>query len=88
MSSILMQGESQSTGRPLFTTPSRYTRVSQGRGWSTGNGTPDAVCFSVDKPGILVAGFCVYGGGGHHNYELELLDGVSLGGHYQSGCSG
>ncbi|XP_033631426.1 E3 ubiquitin-protein ligase MYCBP2-like isoform X2 [Asterias rubens] len=78
-SAISSDGESQATGRPLFCTPSRYTRVSQGRGWSTGNGTPDAVCFSVDKPGILIAGFCVYGGGGHYNYELELLDGSETG---------
>ena len=59
-------------------TPSRYARVTQSRGWSTGNGTPDAVCFTVDKPGIMIAGFSVYGGGGHYNYELELLDGVSI----------
>ena len=30
----------------------------------------------VDKPGIVVAGVCVYGGGGQYNYELELLDEV------------
>ncbi|XP_038063237.1 E3 ubiquitin-protein ligase MYCBP2-like isoform X3 [Patiria miniata] len=76
---ISSDGESQATGRPLFCTPTRYGRVSQGRGWSTGNGTPDAVCFSVDKPGILIAGFCIYGGGGHYNYELELLDGSETG---------
>ena len=47
-----------------------------GGGGSTG--TPDAICFSVDKPSILIAGFCVYGGVGYYNYELELLDGVSF----------
>ena len=30
----------------------------------------------ADKPGIVVAGVCVYGGGGQYNYELELLDEV------------
>ena len=30
----------------------------------------------MDKPGIVVAGVCVYGGGGQYNYELELLDEV------------
>ncbi|XP_071483043.1 E3 ubiquitin-protein ligase MYCBP2-like [Diadema antillarum] len=73
------ENENQTSGRPLLTTSSRFTRVSQNRGWSTGNGTPDAVCFSVDKPGILIAGFCVYGGVGYYNYELELLDGSDVG---------
>ena len=31
----------------------------------------------VDKPGIVIAGVCLYGGGGDYNYELELLDEVS-----------
>ncbi|XP_030837055.1 E3 ubiquitin-protein ligase MYCBP2 [Strongylocentrotus purpuratus] len=73
------ESDNQTSGRPLLTTPSRFTRVSQNRGWSTGNGTPDAVCFSVDKPGVMIAGFCVYGGVGYYNYELELLDGSEVG---------
>ncbi|XP_041463237.1 E3 ubiquitin-protein ligase MYCBP2-like isoform X3 [Lytechinus variegatus] len=81
----ISESDNQTSGRPLLTTPSRFNRVSQNRGWSTGNGTPDAVCFSVDKPGIMVAGFCVYGGVGYYNYELELLDGSEVGpdGHSQ-----
>ncbi|KAM9674291.1 E3 ubiquitin-protein ligase MYCBP2 isoform 11-T12 [Dama dama] len=51
----------------------RFTKTSQGRSWNTGNGSPDAICFSVDKPGIVVVGFSVYGGGGIHEYELEVL---------------
>ncbi|XP_040440196.1 E3 ubiquitin-protein ligase MYCBP2 isoform X19 [Falco naumanni] len=54
-------------------TPNRFTKTSQGRSWNTGNGSPDAICFSVDKPGVVVVGFSVYGGGGIHEYELEVL---------------
>ncbi|XP_018420885.1 PREDICTED: E3 ubiquitin-protein ligase MYCBP2 [Nanorana parkeri] len=53
--------------------PNRFTKTSQGRSWNTGNGSPDAICFSVDKLGVVVVGFCVYGGGGIHEYELEVL---------------
>ncbi|XP_061486043.1 E3 ubiquitin-protein ligase MYCBP2 isoform X22 [Rhineura floridana] len=53
--------------------PNRFTKTSQGRSWNTGNGSPDAICFSVDKPGVIVVGFSVYGGGGIHEYELEVL---------------
>ncbi|KAM4795152.1 LOW QUALITY PROTEIN: E3 ubiquitin-protein ligase MYCBP2 [Rhinophrynus dorsalis] len=53
--------------------PNRFTKTSQGRSWNTGNGSPDAICFSVDKAGVVVVGFCVYGGGGIHEYELEVL---------------
>lgn len=57
----------------------RFTKTSQGRSWNTGNGSPDAICFAVDKPGIVVVGFAVYGGGGIHEYELEVLvDDVSV----------
>lgn len=57
----------------------RFTKTSQGRSWNTGNGSPDAICFAVDKPGIVVVGFAVYGGGGIHEYELEVLvDDVSI----------
>lgn len=60
-------------------TPNRFIKTSQGRSWNTGNGSPDAICFSVDKPGVVVVGYHVYGGGGIHEYELEVLvDDVSL----------
>ncbi|XP_035377148.1 E3 ubiquitin-protein ligase MYCBP2 isoform X10 [Electrophorus electricus] len=54
-------------------TPNRFTKTSQGRSWNTGNGSPDAICFTVDKAGVVLVGFCVYGGGGIHEYELEVL---------------
>ncbi|CAI9731993.1 E3 ubiquitin-protein ligase MYCBP2-like [Octopus vulgaris] len=71
-----------STSRPLLVTPNRFTRTIHGAYWNTGNGSPDAVAFSVDRPGILIAGVYVYGGsvvGGQYEYELELLDDQSEG---------
>ena len=61
-------------GRILQMTPNRFTRTSNSRTWNTGNGSPDAICFSVDRPGIFIVGCCVYGGMGTYDYELELLD--------------
>ncbi|XP_076623337.1 MYC binding protein highwire isoform X2 [Colletes latitarsis] len=61
-------------GRLIYTTPSRFTRVNQTRSWNTGNGSPDAICFSVDRPGIVITGVGIYGGVGVYDYELELLD--------------
>ncbi|GLH12984.1 Probable E3 ubiquitin-protein ligase HERC2 [Gryllus bimaculatus] len=61
-------------GRVLHTTPSRFTRTNQSRTWNTGSGAPDAICFTVDRPGVVIAGVCVYGGAGTYEYELELLD--------------
>eukprot|EP00095_Tigriopus_kingsejongensis_P005847 maker-scaffold697_size109876-snap-gene-0.24 protein:Tk05847 transcript:maker-scaffold697_size109876-snap-gene-0.24-mRNA-1 annotation:"e3 ubiquitin-protein ligase mycbp2 isoform x1" len=61
-------------GRTLYTSPTRFTRTSNTRMWNTGNGSPDAICFSVDKSGIFIVGCCVYGGSGSYTYELELLD--------------
>ncbi|XP_041356631.1 E3 ubiquitin-protein ligase MYCBP2-like isoform X3 [Gigantopelta aegis] len=62
------------TSRPLLVTPNRFTRTSQGAYWNTGNGSPDAVAFSVDRPGIIIAGVCLYGGAGQYDFEVELLD--------------
>lgn len=68
------------TGQVLYVTPSRFTRSSQNRTWNTGNGSPDAICFSVDRSGVLISGVCVYGGVGNEwHYELELLDDQSGG---------
>lgn len=62
-------------GHQLHITPSRFSRLSQNRTWNTGNGSPDAICFSVDRSGISIAGVTVYGGiGSEWHYELELLD--------------
>ena len=72
--------ELSGTSRPMLTTPNRFTRTSQSAYWNAGNGSPDALCFSVDKPGVVIAGICAYGGGGggQFDYEVELLDDVSM----------
>lgn len=44
-----------------------------GRTWNTGNFGPDAICFSVDRRGIAIAGAVVYSGTGSYEYEMELL---------------
>lgn len=54
-------------------TPSRFMRVNQSRAWHTGNGSPDAICFTVDRPGVMLVGVCAYGGFGRYEYTLELL---------------
>lgn len=71
--------ELSGSSRPLLTTPNRFTRTSPSAYWNAGNGSPDAVCFSVDRPGIVIAGICVFGGGGagQYDYDMELLDDVS-----------
>ncbi|XP_069365103.1 E3 ubiquitin-protein ligase MYCBP2 isoform X3 [Maniola hyperantus] len=54
-------------------TASRFMRINSARTWSTGNGSPDAICFTVDRPGVAIVGACVYAGTGHYDYNLELL---------------
>ena len=68
-----MQVDLDTSTRPLLVTPNRFTRMTQIAFWNTGNGSPDAVAFSVDRPGIVLAGVCVYGGSGNYEYEVELL---------------
>lgn len=63
-----------SADRVVHVTPSRFTSVSQNRSWNTGNGSPDAICFTVDRPNISIFGVGVFGGGGNYNYELELIE--------------
>ncbi|KAJ8916891.1 hypothetical protein NQ315_013359 [Exocentrus adspersus] len=73
----IAEDEYQSCGRTLYVTPSRFSRVNQSRTWNTGNGSPDAICFQVDREGISIVGVGVYGGIGHYEYELELLEDTS-----------
>lgn len=51
----------------------RFARRDPVRTWNTGNFGPDAICFSVDRPGIAIAGAVVYSGTGAYEYQLELL---------------
>lgn len=76
LGAFVLQTEGMTTTRPMLTTPNRFTRTSQSAYWNTGNGSPDSVAFSVDRPGVVIAGVCVYGGTGQYDYELELLDEV------------
>lgn len=64
--------------RSIQSTGSRYTRIDNTKSWNTGNFGPDAISFSVDKPGIVIAGAMVYSGSGNYDYQLELLQDVSL----------
>ena len=66
-------GLAQLTNRLSLQTPNRFARINSARTWNSGNGSPDAICFSVDKQGIMVAGAMIFGGGGNSEYELELL---------------
>lgn len=66
------------TTRTIHVTPSRFTSASQNRSWNTGNGSPDAICFTVDRQNTCIAGVGLFGGGGTYTYELELLELVSI----------
>lgn len=59
--------------RILHSTGSRFARCDTSRTWNTGNFGPDAIAFSVDRPGIAIAGAMVYSGSGSYEYQLELL---------------
>ena len=59
--------------RVSLMTPNRFTGTSNSGAWSAGNGSPDAICFSVDRAGILITGSTVYGGVGTFDCELALL---------------
>ena len=72
-------GMANIANRVSLITPSRFTRTSNSRTWNTGNGSPDAICFSVDRAGVLVSGASVFGGVGTFDYELELLHDQSTG---------
>lgn len=57
----------------IRSTGCRFARRDPCRTWNTGNFGPDAICFSVDRPGIAIAGAGVYFGTGSYEYQLELL---------------
>lgn len=59
--------------RSLHSTCSRFARCDISRTWNTGNFGPDAISFSVNRPGIAIAGAMVYSGSGSYEYQLELL---------------
>lgn len=59
--------------RSLLSTGSRFGRLIVCRNWNTGNFGPDAISFSVNRPGIAIAGATIYSGSGSYEYQLELL---------------
>ncbi|XP_055913946.1 E3 ubiquitin-protein ligase highwire isoform X3 [Eupeodes corollae] len=59
--------------RSLHSTGNRFSRCDVSRTWNTGNFGPDAIAFTVDRPGIAVAGATMYSGSGSYDYQLELL---------------
>ncbi|XP_035827428.1 E3 ubiquitin-protein ligase MYCBP2 isoform X3 [Aplysia californica] len=61
------------SSRPMLVTPNRFTRASNTCQWNTGKGSPDGIAFCVDRPGIVMAGICVYTGSGTNEYEVEVL---------------
>ena len=73
ISPLLPQVDGLNSLHSVKSTPNRFTKTSQGRSWNTGNGSPDAICMTVDKPGAVLVSFCVYGGGGIPEYELAVL---------------
>lgn len=74
---FLFQDELDSNTVKHLVTPSRFVRVNPNRAWNTGNGSPDSIAFIVDRPGVMLVGACVYGGGGSYDYTLELMQDVS-----------
>lgn len=58
-----------------YATPSRFCRRSSSKSWEAGSGLPEAICFSVNKPGIHISGVRVYSSTiGQFKYQLQLLD--------------
>ncbi|XP_055587703.1 E3 ubiquitin-protein ligase highwire isoform X4 [Uranotaenia lowii] len=57
----------------LHSSGNRFAKIDVSKTWNTGNFGPDAIAFTVDRPGISIAGACVYSGSGSYEYQLELL---------------
>lgn len=61
-----------------YITPSRFCRRSSTKSWDTGSGSPEAICFSVNKNSIYISGVRVYAFSmGQLKYQLQLLDQVN-----------
>ena len=67
--------QSTSAYSPEYVTPSRFCRRSSTKSWDTGSGSPEAICFSVNKSSIYISGVRVYAFSmGQLKYQLQLLD--------------
>ncbi|CAB0004105.1 unnamed protein product, partial [Nesidiocoris tenuis] len=60
----------------IFASGTTVSRVWHSGNVYFGNGSPDAICITVDRPGVIM-GVGVYGGVGSYDYELEILDDAS-----------
>lgn len=58
---------------PLYSTGSRFARTDTSRTWNTGNFGPEAICFTVSRSGVSIAGASMFTGSGAYDYQLELL---------------
>ena len=59
----------------LLVTPSRFTRIPPNVSWRTSGGSSEAICFQVDRSGIVIVGATVFcGGSGKWHYTLELME--------------
>ncbi len=68
-------GQNTSAYSPEYVTPSRFCRRSSTKSWDTGSGSPEAICFSVNKSSIYISGVRVYAFSmGQLKYQLQLLD--------------
>ncbi|KAK2715883.1 hypothetical protein QYM36_010450, partial [Artemia franciscana] len=63
--------------RQMYTTPSRFSKVSSSKGWTTGNKCADAISFEVDRQGVCLLGIGLYGGSKVFDYELEVCESLS-----------
>ncbi|XP_061382096.1 E3 ubiquitin-protein ligase MYCBP2 isoform X5 [Danaus plexippus] len=72
-SALQAKDDPESKSNKHLVTASRFMRVNSARSWSTGNGSPDAICFTVDRPGVALVGACVFVGSGLYDYTIELL---------------
>ncbi|CAG0913072.1 unnamed protein product [Notodromas monacha] len=70
---VMKEMELSITTKEILSIPSRFGRVSQAKMWNACNGSPDAIGFVVDHPGIIIAGAKVFGSNAMLDYELELL---------------
>lgn len=60
-----------------YITPSRFCRRSSTKCWETGSGSPEAICFTVNKYGIYISGIRIYScATNRFKYQLQLFDQV------------
>lgn len=61
----------------LQSTGIRFKKCDYSKTWNTGHFASDAICFTVDRPGIVLAGCCVYYGSGAYEYQVSFNQHIS-----------